>query len=61
MVERNMYINMMEAMEVDTVVDMMGDMVKNFILYIIRGWWPHQSKHFPETNIDIIIPENQWY
>ena len=52
---------MMKAMEVDTVVDMMGDMVKNFILYFIRGWWPHQSKHFPETNIDIIIPENQWY
>ena len=49
---------MMKAME----VDMMGDLVKkNFILYIIRGWWPHQSKHFPETNIDIIIPENQRY
>ena len=41
MVVRNMYINMMKAMEVDTVVDMVGDMVKNFILYIIRGWWPY--------------------
>ena len=35
-------------MEVDTVMDMMGDMVKkNFFLSesgtIIRGWWPHQS------------------
>ena len=53
---------MMKAMEVDTVVDMMGDLVKNFILYIIRGWWPYQSRNnFSETNIDIIVPENQRY
>ena len=39
----------------DTVVDMMGDMVKNFILYIIR------RNNFSETNIDIIVPENQRY
>ena len=48
---------MMKAME----VDMMGDLVKIlfYILYVAGGFTSRNN--FPETNIDIIIPENQWY
>ena len=53
---------MMKTMEVDTVVDMMGDLVKKilfYILYVAGGFTSRNN--FPETNIDIIVPENQRY